>query len=58
VDREVEQVTVEDLPVEEEDRAERLILGGRGHLSMGGQMSDKRLQLRRPNLFRMALVIK
>jgi hypothetical protein len=33
LDREVERITVEDMPVEEEDRAERLILGGSGHIA-------------------------
>ena len=48
----------ENVPVEEENGAERLVLRGSGDILFGGQMGEKRLDFRRAHFTRVALVVE
>jgi hypothetical protein len=52
------QVNAQDLPVQEQQGRQRLVLRRRGHLAFHGQVCEKGLDFARPHVPRMALVVE
>ena len=52
------QRSVQDVPVEEEKRGQRLVLGRGGHAALTGEVAEERRDLHRPKLLRVALPVK
>jgi hypothetical protein len=52
------QLLAEDVAVQEEERAQRLVLRGRRHVARGGQRARELAHLRRAHLGRMALAME
>ncbi len=57
IDR-VFEIFLEHFPVEEEQGAERLILGGGRHVTIDRQMVEEHLNLGAPHMSRMSLAMK
>lgn len=52
------KLRLQHMPIHEQDRGQRLVLGGRRHLPIDRQMAEKRLYFRRAQLRRMPLMVK
>ena len=52
------KLSLEHMPVHEQDRGQRLVLGGRRHLPIDRQIAEKRLYFRRSQLRRMPFMVK
>jgi hypothetical protein len=54
----ISQVLMHNLPIEEEQRAERLVLGGSRHVLVHGEVGEESLDLGAAHLPGVALVVK